>query len=134
MAADQRRKRLNGASIIGCNSREQHKAKKKIMGLLKDDSDINSHISLEWDGNQKMVVAKRDQIGISWRDLWPFIDSTFISHDILADVFTIPEGINDLEDLEDVLSYEVAINLWLSTIMYLNYVLSLIDACNMLFV
>lgn len=134
MAADQRRKRLNGASIIGCNSREQHKAKKKNMGLLKDDSDINSHISLEWDGNQKMVVAKSDQIGISWRDLRPFIDSTFNSHNILADVFAVPEGIYDLEDLEDVLSYEVAINLLLSTIMYLNYVLSLIDACNVLFV
>ncbi|CAB4305899.1 unnamed protein product [Prunus armeniaca] len=107
MAADQRRKRLNGASIIGCNSREQHKAKKKNMGLLKDDSDINSHISLEWDGNQKMVVAKSDQIGIRWRDLRPFIDSTFNSHNILADVFAVPEGIYDLEDLEDVLSYEV---------------------------
>ncbi|CAN6703006.1 unnamed protein product [Malus baccata var. baccata] len=99
MAADQRRK--------GCNSREQHKAKKKNIGLLQDDSDVNSHISLEWDGNQNMVVAKRDQIGISRRNLKPFFDFAFNSVNTLADVFAVPEGIYDLENLEDVLSYEV---------------------------
>lgn len=115
MAADQRRKRLNGATIVGCNSREQHKAKKKNMGILQDDSNINSHISLEWDGNQKTVVAKRDQIGISWRHMRPYIDSTFNSNNIPADVFVVPHGIYELKNLEDVLSYEVAINSWLST-------------------
>ncbi|KAM1111676.1 hypothetical protein ACFX2I_044663 [Malus domestica] len=99
MAADQWRK--------GCNSREQHKAKKKNIGLLQDDSDVNSHISLEWDGNQNMVVAKRDQIGISRRNLKPFFDFAFNSVNTLADVFAVPEGIYDLENLEDVLSYEV---------------------------
>lgn len=116
MAADQRRKRLNGSTIVGCNSREQHKAKKKNMGILQDDSHINSHISLEWDGNQKMVVAKRDQIGIGWRHMRPYIDSTFNSDNIPADVFVVPHGIYDLKNLEDVLSYEVPINSWLSTI------------------
>ncbi|CAN6709139.1 unnamed protein product [Malus baccata var. baccata] len=107
MAADQRRKRLNGVIIAGCNSREQHKAKKKSIRLLQDDSNIKPHISLEWDGNQNMVVAKRDQIGISRRTLRPFVDSAFNSHNTLADVFAVPEGIYDLENLEDVLSYEV---------------------------
>ncbi|XP_068336041.1 uncharacterized protein [Pyrus communis] len=99
MAADQQRK--------GCNSREQHIAKKKNIGLLQDDSDVNSHISLQWDGNQNMVVAKRDQIGISRRNLKPFFDFAFNSFNTLADVFAVPEGIYDLENLEDVLSYEV---------------------------
>jgi hypothetical protein len=86
------------------------------MGILQDNSNINSHISLEWDGNQKTVVAKRDQIGISWRHMRPYIDSTFNSHNIPADVFVVPHGIYELKNLEDVLSYEVAINSWLSTI------------------
>ncbi|PRQ54356.1 putative nuclear factor related to kappa-B-binding protein [Rosa chinensis] len=107
MAADQRRKRLNGATLVGCNSREQHRAKKKNMGVNEDDSNINPHISLEWDGSQKMVVAKRDQIGISWNDLKPYIDSTTTSHNIPADVFVVPHGIYELKNLEDVLSYEV---------------------------
>ena len=111
MVADQRRKRLNGVIIAGCNSREQHKAKKKSIELLQDDSNIKPHISLEWDGNQNMVVAKRDQIGISRRTLRPFVDSSFNSQNTLADVFAVPEGIYDLENLEDVLSYEVAFNL-----------------------
>ncbi|KAB2610056.1 hypothetical protein D8674_018088 [Pyrus ussuriensis x Pyrus communis] len=107
MAADQRRKRVNGVIIASCNSREQHKAKKKNIELLQDDSNIKPHISLEWDGNQNMVVAKRYQIGISRRTLRPFVDSAFNSHNTLADVFAVPEGIYDLENLEDVLSYEV---------------------------
>lgn len=116
MAADQRRKRLNGATLVGCNSREQHRAKKKNMGVNEDDSNINPHISLEWDGSQKMVVAKRDQIGISWNDLKLYIDSTTTSHNIPADVFVVPHGIYELKNLEDVLSYEVAFTSWLSTI------------------
>ncbi|KAL6136011.1 hypothetical protein ACLB2K_061313 [Fragaria x ananassa] len=107
MAADQRRKRSNGTTLVGCNSRDQHRAKKKNMGVNEDDSTINPHISLEWDGSQKMVVAKRDQIGISWNDMRPYIDSTFTSYDIPADVFVVPHGIYELKNLEDVLSYEV---------------------------
>lgn len=116
MAADQRRKRSNGATLVGCNSRDQHRAKKKNMGVNEDDSTINPHISLEWDGSQKMVVAKRDQIGISWNDMRPYIDSTFTSYDIPADVFVVPHGIYELKNLEDVLSYEVVFNSRLSTI------------------
>ncbi|XWS43940.1 hypothetical protein CRYUN_Cryun15aG0001500 [Craigia yunnanensis] len=107
MAADQRRKRLNGASIAGCNSRDQYRTKKKKLESLQNDLNTKSCISLEWDGNQKKVVAKREQIGLSRRHLRPFADSTIHYHRVLADVLTLPHEIFDLENLTEVLSYEV---------------------------
>ncbi|XP_050380593.1 uncharacterized protein LOC126797884 isoform X2 [Argentina anserina] len=87
--------------------REQHISKKKNRGVKAEESNINPHISLEWDGTQRMVVAIRDQIGISWNDVRPYIDSTFTSYNIPADVFVVPHGIYELNNLEDVLTYEV---------------------------
>ena len=112
MAADQRRKRLHGVSIIGSSSREQHKVKRKNVGLSHNESNMKSHISLEWDGNQKRVVAKREQIGVSWRDSRPFNGSVPEHHNPIADVFAIPQEIFELEDLTEVLSYEVPIIAW----------------------
>lgn len=109
MAADQRRKRLNSASVVGCNSREQYRAKRKNKGLRQYDSNVKSHISLHWDVNQKRVIAKREQIGISWRDLRPFIDSYPSSQNVVADIYGIPPEIHELENLREVLSYEVAV-------------------------
>ncbi|PON50486.1 Nuclear factor related to kappa-B-binding protein [Trema orientale] len=106
MAADQWRKRLNSTSIVGCYGREQHKAKRRNTGLPQYDSNLKSHISLEWDGNQKRVVARREQIGINWRDLKPFIGSAH-AHNITADVCAVPQDIFELENLKEVLSYEV---------------------------
>ncbi|XVF16097.1 hypothetical protein REPUB_Repub10bG0002000 [Reevesia pubescens] len=107
MAANQRRKRLNGASIAGCNSRDQYRTKKKKIESLQNDLNTKSSISLEWDGNQKKVVAKREQIGLTRRHLRPFIDSTLHYHKVLADVLTLPHEIFHLENLTEVLSYEV---------------------------
>lgn len=108
MAADQRRKRLHGASIIGSSSRQQHRLKRKISGLPHNDSNMKSHISLEWDGNKKTVIAKREQIGLSWRDVRPFND--YVPHqNTLADVSAIPREVFELENLTGVLSYEVPI-------------------------
>ncbi|TYJ08407.1 hypothetical protein E1A91_A11G072700v1 [Gossypium mustelinum] len=107
MAADQRRKRLNGASIAGCNSWVQYRTKKKKLESPRNDLNTKSCISLEWDGNQKKVVAKREQIGLSWRHLRPFTDSTVHYHKVLADVLTLPHEIFDLENLKRVLSYQV---------------------------
>nr|KJB70713.1 hypothetical protein B456_011G088500 [Gossypium raimondii]KJB70714.1 hypothetical protein B456_011G088500 [Gossypium raimondii]KJB70715.1 hypothetical protein B456_011G088500 [Gossypium raimondii] len=107
MAADRQRKRLNGASIAGCNFKDQYRTKKKKLDSLQNDLNTKSCISLEWDGNQKKVVAKRDQIGLSWRHLRPFTDSTIHYHRVLADVLTLPHEIFDLENLTEVLSYEV---------------------------
>ncbi|XWS32578.1 hypothetical protein CRYUN_Cryun22dG0001500 [Craigia yunnanensis] len=107
MAADQRRKRLNGASIAGHNPRDQYRTKKKKLESLQNDLNTKSCISLEWDGNQKKVVAKREQIGLSRRHLRPFTDSTIHYHRVLADVLTLPHEIFDLQNLTEVLSYEV---------------------------
>ncbi|KAF3435324.1 hypothetical protein FNV43_RR22411 [Rhamnella rubrinervis] len=107
MAADQRRKRLNSASVVSCNSRDQYRAKRKNKVLRQYDSNVKSHISLHWDVNQKRVIAKREQIGISWRDLRPFIDSYGSSQNVLADIYDIPPEIHDLENLREALSYEV---------------------------
>lgn len=107
MAADQWRKRLNTAGIVGFHGREQHRAKRKNAGLPQYDPNIKSHISLEWDGNQKRVVARRDQIGINRRDLRPFIGSSPSVSNVIADVFSVPQEIYALENLKDVLSYEV---------------------------
>ncbi|KAK7271071.1 hypothetical protein RJT34_26677 [Clitoria ternatea] len=107
MAADQRRKRVNGANIVGYGSREQHRAKRKNLGLVQNDINMRSHISVEWDGNQKRVVAKREQIGISRRQVKPFVNFVSNDHKVLADVFTVPQQIFDLDNLSEVLSYEV---------------------------
>lgn len=115
MAADQWRKRLNTAGIVGFHGREQHRAKRKNAGLPQYDPNIKSHISLEWDGNQKRVVARRDQIGINRRDLMPFIGSSPSVSNVIADVFSVPQEIFALENLKDVLSYEVPFDLLLFT-------------------
>lgn len=109
MAADQRRKRLLGASIRGSSSRQKHRMKRKDFGLPQNGSNMKSHISLEWDGNQKRVVAKREQIGISWRDVKTFCNPVLHHHNTLADVFDIPQEILKLENLTEVLSNEVPI-------------------------
>ncbi|KAK7380708.1 hypothetical protein VNO78_33223 [Psophocarpus tetragonolobus] len=107
MAADQRRKRINGANIASYGSREQQRIKRRNLGLVQNDLNMRPHISVEWDGNQKKVVAKREQIGISWRQMKPFISSVSNDHKVLADVFTVPQEIFDLDNLSEVLSYEV---------------------------
>ncbi|KAG8643879.1 uncharacterized protein LOC110626337 isoform X2 [Manihot esculenta] len=107
MAADHRRKRLNGASTAGCSSWEKYKTKKKKLESPKNELNIKSHISLEWDGKRKEVVAKREQIGLSKTDLRAFIDSAPQHHKILADVTFIPQEIFVVENLNEFLSYEV---------------------------
>ncbi|KAI3442404.1 uncharacterized protein J3R85_001148 [Psidium guajava] len=106
MAANQRRKLSNGAANVDSTLRGQSRAKKKRVELVEDGLNTKSHISLQWDVNQARVIAKKEQIGISWRDLKPFVDSLPHGHNILADAFDIPREIFDLESLKDVLSHE----------------------------
>ncbi|CAJ1953337.1 unnamed protein product [Sphenostylis stenocarpa] len=107
MAADQRRKRVNGVNISGYGSRDQQRIKRKNLGLVQNDLNMRSHISVEWDDNQNKVVAKREQVGISWRQAKPFINAVANGHKLLADVFIVPQEIFDLDNLSDVLSYDV---------------------------
>nr|XP_010929709.1 uncharacterized protein LOC105051109 isoform X1 [Elaeis guineensis] len=103
MAAGQQKKRLASSNL-----HEQCRGKKKKM---LDSSDyllnLRSHVDLEWDDGLKRAVAKREQIGITWMDMAPFVDSIPKSHSGLADVISVPQEIFSLENLTEVLSYEV---------------------------
>ncbi|XP_071721666.1 uncharacterized protein [Rutidosis leptorrhynchoides] len=104
MAADQWRKRPNGADIANASSWDQYRSNKKK--LKPSESDLKSHISLEWNGLQKKVVAKREQIAVSWRNMRPLIEHIPHSNNILADVLSIPPEVFQLENLTEVVSYE----------------------------
>lgn len=107
MAADHWKKHLSSASVSGYTSRHQHSVKRKKLASSQCDSSITSTIILEWDDSRKSVVAKKEQVGIAQRDLSPFIDAVPSCHNILADVVNVPQETFDLENLSDVLSYEV---------------------------
>lgn len=107
MAADQQLKHLSRSNLLGYTSREQRRAKKKKLGAIQDDLNIRSSISLNWDGQRRSVVAKREQIGISRRDLASFLDILPHCNSKLADVFVVPQEIFELENLVDILSYSV---------------------------
>ncbi|KAJ0260910.1 Nuclear factor kappa-B-binding protein [Hirschfeldia incana] len=110
MAADQRRKRMSSANVIGFSSREHYRAKRKKLGSPPEGAALRlrDHISLEWDGNRSKVVSKREQVGISSRHLREFVD--FVSpkrRSLLALVCPAPREIFHLENLSGVLSTEV---------------------------
>lgn len=111
MAADQRKRRLSSTSTSFGYGFQEHnnKAKKRDLKSSKYDFDFNTHVSLKWDDNGKRVVAKEDQIGISWRHLTPFIPCAPCGNTKLADVFSVPRDVFDLKDLSQVLSYEVIV-------------------------
>lgn len=58
------------AVVVKCNLQEQCGGEKK---KIVDGNALNMRpqISLEWDDCQKKVLAKWEQIGISWRDISP---------------------------------------------------------------
>ncbi|KAL2532383.1 hypothetical protein Adt_05734 [Abeliophyllum distichum] len=107
MTADQRKKWLNAASLVGCTSTEQYRVKRTKFELPQYDLNMRSNISLAWDNKKKSVISKKEQIGISQSHLRSFIGDDPRGQNILADVFSVPEDIFDLEDLSKVLSYEV---------------------------
>lgn len=103
MAAAQQKKRL-----LNSRTQEHYKGKKK---KKVDSSDyllnLRPRVHLEWDDRQKTVVAKREQIGITWSDMAPFLDSLPPNCKGVADVLSVPKAMFGLDDLMDVLSYEV---------------------------
>ncbi|KAL2552643.1 hypothetical protein Fot_06262 [Forsythia ovata] len=107
MTADQRKKWLNAANLVGCTSTEQYRVKRTKFELPQYDLNMRSNISLAWDNKKKSVISKKEQIAISQSHLRPFIGDGPRGQNILADVFSVPEDIFDLEDLSKVLSYEV---------------------------
>lgn len=105
MAAGQQKKRLNVSSAVSGNLQQYSAKRKKNAESSQALSNMRSRVSVELDEKDIMIVSKREQVGIGWSDLGPFIDS--FSKCGLADVVTIPEETLDLEDMTDVLSYEV---------------------------
>ncbi|PHT57131.1 hypothetical protein CQW23_05617 [Capsicum baccatum] len=110
MVADQSKKRLRADSNID-SSLDPHglkkKKKKKKQGLTRYNVKLKSNVSLIWDDKKRRVLAKKEQIGISHRDLAPFLDSLSHHHNILADVFTLPHETFELKNLSEVLSHKV---------------------------
>ncbi|XP_056846265.1 uncharacterized protein LOC108815149 isoform X1 [Raphanus sativus] len=105
MAADQGRKRMSSANVIGFSSREHYRAKrKKLDGALRSGDD---HISLEWDSNRSKVVSKKEQVGLSLRHLREFVDYVPPRRSLLAQVCPVPRETFHLENLSEVLSSEV---------------------------
>ncbi|XP_010456524.1 PREDICTED: uncharacterized protein LOC104737981 [Camelina sativa] len=108
MAADQRRKRMNSANVIGFSSREHYRAKRKKIGSSPDGAlRSGDHISLEWDRNRSKVVSKKEQVGLSFRHLREFVDVVPPRRNILAQVCPVPHETFQLENLSEVLSNEV---------------------------
>lgn len=109
MAADQRKKkRVNAASLVGCTSSEKYRVNRRKLQVQQHDLNMRPNISLEWDGRKKSVISKREQIGIARRHMIPYVDPGPCSHRILADVLPVPQEIFAIENLSEVLSYEVA--------------------------
>ncbi|KAG2633554.1 hypothetical protein PVAP13_2NG263400 [Panicum virgatum] len=102
MSASKQKKRQ-----INCTISEQYRPGKKT----KFDSSnclvsLKPHIGLKWDQYLRRVVPEKEQVGILWSDLAPFIEG----HEHcsgLADVTYVPPGTFSLESLRGVLSYEV---------------------------
>ncbi|KAJ0974607.1 hypothetical protein J5N97_016572 [Dioscorea zingiberensis] len=57
--------------------------------------------------SQKKALAKREQIGVAWTDMAPFVDAAPRFRSELADVLSVPRDIFNLDNLMEVLSYEV---------------------------
>ncbi|CAH2072805.1 unnamed protein product [Thlaspi arvense] len=107
MAADQRRKRMNSANVIGFSSREHYRAKRKKIGSPDGALRSGDHISLEWDRSRSKVVSKREQVGLSLRHLREFVDFVPPRRNPLAQVCPVPHETFQLENLSEVLSNEV---------------------------
>lgn len=110
MAADQRKKKRVAASLAGCTSHDKYSLNTKKRHVHNHDSNTRPNISLEWDSRKKSVVSRKEQIGFSKRHLIPFIEPGSRGHNFLADVLPVPPEIFELENLSEVLSYEVTYN------------------------
>ncbi|WMV17707.1 hypothetical protein MTR67_011092 [Solanum verrucosum] len=107
MVADQWKKRLRAINNIDCPLDRHGLKKKKKQGLARYNLKLRSNVSLVWDDKKRCVLAKKEQIGISQRELTPFLDSLSHHHSILADVFTLPHETFELNNLSEVLSHKV---------------------------
>ncbi|XP_057862384.2 uncharacterized protein LOC131070742 isoform X2 [Cryptomeria japonica] len=110
MVAGQQKRPLTNICAISNNGDEEFSSEKRKINIVlsKWFQTMRPHIALEWDDTQMKAVARKGQVGITWRHLLPFYGpSPHHSCMDLADVFTIPEELYELKDLKDVFTYEV---------------------------
>ncbi|GJX95670.1 putative nuclear factor related to kappa-B-binding protein, partial [Tanacetum coccineum] len=105
MAADQLNKRSKVSNVAHHSSWELQKTKKTKFS--HHDLNTRSSISLKWDDKKKHVVPKKEQISIARRELTPFLPCVPHRQNVLGDVFAAPSELFELNDLTDLLSYEV---------------------------
>lgn len=103
MAAGKQKKRL----INSTNPEQYRPGKKPKFHSSNCLISLKSQIGLKWDDYQKRVVPKKEQVGILWSDLAPFIESSQKHCSGLADITYVPPETFSLENLRGVLSYEV---------------------------
>uniref|UniRef100_A0A0D9WYK1 Uncharacterized protein n=1 Tax=Leersia perrieri TaxID=77586 RepID=A0A0D9WYK1_9ORYZ len=103
MAAGKQKKRI----ISSTNSDQHRTVKKSKVQSSNCLISLKSQIALKWDDYHKRVVPKKEQVGILWSDLAPFIESRNKHCSGLADVTYVPREVFSLENLRSVLSYEV---------------------------
>ncbi|XP_062188780.1 uncharacterized protein LOC133892051 isoform X2 [Phragmites australis] len=101
-AAGKQKKRL----INYTNSEQYKPGKKTKIHSSNCLVSLKPHIGLKWDQNLRRVVPEKEQVGILWSDLAPFIESPKHSSG-LADVTYVPPETFAFENLRGVLSYEV---------------------------
>ncbi|CAL5080148.1 unnamed protein product [Urochloa decumbens] len=100
-AGKQKKRQINYA-----NSEQYRSGKKTKSDTSNCLVSLKPHIGLKWDQYLRRVVPEKEQVGILWSDLAPFIENQEHCSG-LADVTYVPPETFSLESLRGVLSYEV---------------------------
>ncbi|KAL6871539.1 hypothetical protein ACP4OV_014368 [Aristida adscensionis] len=101
MAAGKQKKRL----ISSTNSEQYKPGKKSKFHSSNFQVNLKPHIGLKWDQYLRRVVSEKEQVGLLWSDLAPFIESQKLRSG-LADVIYVPPETFSFENLRGVLSHE----------------------------
>ncbi|CAL5080073.1 unnamed protein product [Urochloa decumbens] len=101
MATSKQKRLMNSTNSEQC--RPWKKTKRDSSNCLVS---LKPHIGLKWDQYLRRAIPIKEQVGILWSDLAPFIESKK-QRSGLADVTHVPSEIFSLESLGGVLSYEV---------------------------
>ncbi|TVU39391.1 hypothetical protein EJB05_12806, partial [Eragrostis curvula] len=103
MAAVKQKKRL-----INSIDSDQYRPGKKTKFESSNNClvTLSPHIGLKWDRYLRRVVPEKEQVGLLWSDLAPFVE-TRKRRSGLADVTYVPPEAFSFENLRSMLSYEV---------------------------
>ncbi|CAN6210049.1 unnamed protein product [Urochloa humidicola] len=101
MATSKQKRPMNSTNSEQC--RPWKKTKHDSSNCLVS---LKLHICLKWDQYLRRAIPIKEQVGILWSDLAPFIESKK-QRSGLADVTHVPSETFSLESLGGVLSYEV---------------------------